>query len=77
VAVALLIGTVELAGLLGQQLSLAGPFWTWIESLDLNKLGFLIVGLFVVTWAVALVAWRVLGLERRLGSPVSAQETAD
>jgi high-affinity nickel-transport protein len=66
VVVALLIGTVELAGLLGQELRLSGSFWTWIEGVDLNKLGFLIVALFVATWALALVAWRALGLEQRL-----------
>ena len=32
VAVALLIGTVELAGLLGQEFSLGGPFWTWVRE---------------------------------------------
>jgi high-affinity nickel-transport protein len=31
VAVALVIGTVELLGLLAQQLNLGGPFWDWIS----------------------------------------------
>jgi high-affinity nickel-transport protein len=66
VMVALIIGTVELGGLLGQELRLSGSFWTWIEGLNINTLGFVIVGLFIVTWALAVVAWRVLGLEQRL-----------
>jgi nickel/cobalt transporter (NiCoT) family protein len=69
VVIALLIGTVELAGLLGQEFSLGGPFWSWIEGLNINTLGFFIVGLFVATWAVALVAWRVLGIENRFSAP--------
>ena len=69
VAVALLIGTVELAGLLGKEFSLGGPFWSWIEGLNINTLGFFIVGLFVATWAVALAAWRVLGIEHRFSTP--------
>jgi high-affinity nickel-transport protein len=77
VAVALIIGTVELAGLLGQQLSLNGPFWSWIEGLNLNTVGFVIVGLFVVTWAAALVLWRVLRLEHRFRAPASITEVAE
>jgi high-affinity nickel-transport protein len=65
VAVALLIGTVELAGLLAQEFSLGGPFWSWVEGLNINTLGFFIVGLFAATWAVALIAWRALRLEHR------------
>jgi high-affinity nickel-transport protein len=68
VAVALLIGTVELAGLLAQEFRLGGPFWTWVEGLNINTLGFFIVGLFVVTWALALFVWRAFGIERRFGA---------
>jgi high-affinity nickel-transport protein len=65
VAVAALIGTIELGGLLAAQLNLSGGFWSWFEGIDLNTLGFAIVGLFVVTWAVALTVWRVAGIEER------------
>ncbi|NUS10523.1 MAG: HoxN/HupN/NixA family nickel/cobalt transporter [Streptomyces sp.] len=65
VAVALLIGTVELLGLLAEKLDLHGPFWTWISGLDLNTLGFAVVALFVLTWAVALVVWRVGRIEEK------------
>jgi high-affinity nickel-transport protein len=65
VLVALLIGTAELAGLLGQEFKLGGPFWAWVESLNINTLGFFIVGLFVATWAVALFVWRAFRIEQR------------
>ncbi|HEY2319485.1 MAG TPA: HoxN/HupN/NixA family nickel/cobalt transporter [Solirubrobacteraceae bacterium] len=65
VAVAAMIGTIELGGLLAAQLNLSGGFWRWFEGIDLNTLGFAIVGLFVVTWAVALTVWRVAGIEER------------
>ncbi|HEY7262608.1 MAG TPA: HoxN/HupN/NixA family nickel/cobalt transporter [Trebonia sp.] len=68
VVVALLIGTVELAGLLGTEFSLGGPFWTWIEGLNINTLGFFIVGLFAATWALAVVVWRAFRIERRFGA---------
>ncbi|MDF3146690.1 MULTISPECIES: HoxN/HupN/NixA family nickel/cobalt transporter [unclassified Streptomyces] len=65
VAVALLIGTVELLALLADRLALHGPFWTWITGLDLNAAGFVVVGLFAVTWIVALLVWRIGRIEER------------
>jgi nickel/cobalt transporter (NiCoT) family protein len=65
VAVALLIGTVELLGLLGQQLGYTGRFWTWISGVDINALGFVIAGLFAATWAVALAVWRFGRIEEK------------
>ncbi|MDQ1021962.1 HoxN/HupN/NixA family nickel/cobalt transporter [Streptomyces afghaniensis] len=63
VAVALLIGTVELLGLLVTRLGLHGPFWDWISGLDLNVLGYVVVALFVATWVVALLVWRLGRIE--------------
>ena len=65
VAVALLIGSIELLGLLAEQLGLSGGFWDWIAGLDLNVVGFVIVGMFVLTWAVALAVWRFGRIEER------------
>ncbi|MCP2289726.1 HoxN/HupN/NixA family nickel/cobalt transporter [Nocardia amikacinitolerans] len=65
ITVALLIGTVELLGLLAEQLRLSGGFWDWVGGLDLNVLGYVIVGLFVATWVVALLVWRYGRVEQR------------
>jgi high-affinity nickel-transport protein len=77
VAVALLIGTVELAGLLGQEFNLGGGFWGWIEGLNINTLGFFIVGLFAVTWALAVIAWRALGFEHRFAPGPDLSKAAE
>ena len=65
IAVAVLIGTIEVAGLLVTHLNLHGGVFDLISSIDLNTAGFVVVGLFVVTWIVALVVWRVGRLEER------------
>jgi high-affinity nickel-transport protein len=65
VAIALVIGTVEIGGLLASRLSLTGPFWVWFEGIDLNALGLVIVGLFVATWVAAVFVWRVGRIEER------------
>jgi high-affinity nickel-transport protein len=72
VAVALVIGTVELLGLLANELALKGAFWQWVSKINLNTLGFVIVAMFVLTWAVALLIWRVAGVEERW--PMQAPE---
>jgi high-affinity nickel-transport protein len=65
VVVALLIGSVELLALLAEQFGWTGGFWGWLGSVDLNAIGFLIVGLFVVTWAGALLIWRYARIEEK------------
>jgi len=65
VAVALIIGTIELLGLLADQLGWAGGIWDWIGALDLNILGYVIVGLFVLTWVTALLIWRYARIEEK------------
>jgi high-affinity nickel-transport protein len=65
VAVALVIATIELGGLAGSELNLSGRFWNWLENIDINQLGFFIVGLFVTTWIVALAVWRWGRIEQR------------
>jgi nickel/cobalt transporter (NiCoT) family protein len=65
VAVALVIGSIELLGLFAGQLGWHGPLWDWLGGIDLNTVGFVIVGLFVVTWAVALLVWRYARIEEK------------
>jgi high-affinity nickel-transport protein len=66
VAVALLIGTVELLGLLAGQLGWRGGFWGWVSGLDLNMVGFVVVGIFAITWGAALLVWRLGHFEARI-----------
>ncbi|MFJ2237412.1 HoxN/HupN/NixA family nickel/cobalt transporter [Streptomyces sp. NPDC087859] len=65
VAVALLIGTVELLGLLAEQAGLHGPFWDRVSGLDLNIIGYIVVALFFATWAVAWLVWKVGRIEEK------------
>jgi len=65
VLVALVVGTIELGGLVASELDLSGSFWSWFENVNINLLGFVIVGLFVATWVVAISVWRLGRLEER------------
>jgi high-affinity nickel-transport protein len=65
VFVAFFIGTIEILSLLGDELNLTGPFWDFMANFDLNKAGFVIVGIFVLTWAVALSVWHFGRIEQK------------
>ncbi len=65
VAMAFLVGTIELLGLFGSEFNLGGGFWDTMTHFNLNSAGFVIVGLFVGTWVVALVVWRLARIEQR------------
>jgi high-affinity nickel-transport protein len=65
VVVALFIGTVELAGLVTHKLSVHGQVADWFQNFNLNTAGFVIVGMFVLTWAVALAVWRFGKIEEK------------
>jgi nickel/cobalt transporter (NiCoT) family protein len=65
VFVAFFIGTVEILGLIGQQARLTGGFWKFMAAFDINKAGFVIAGIFVLTWAVALAIWRFGQIEEK------------
>jgi nickel/cobalt transporter (NiCoT) family protein len=70
VLIALVIGTVELGGLIAQYLNLSGSFWNWFENININILGFLIVGMFIATWAIALSIWHLGHIEERWSTGV-------
>jgi high-affinity nickel-transport protein len=65
VFVAVFIGAVELLGLLGQDGNLNGSVWSFLENFNINTAGFVIVGVFVVTWVVALSVWHFGKLEQK------------
>jgi nickel/cobalt transporter (NiCoT) family protein len=68
VAICFFIGGIETLGLLPQEipgLSQKNGFWGFVHNFDINKAGFVIVGLFVVTWAAALLVWRYGHIEEK------------
>jgi high-affinity nickel-transport protein len=76
VMVALVIGTIEIAGLVASEVNLSGAFWTWFEHIDINLLGFIIVGMFVATWAIALSVWKFGHIEERWNTHLAPSDPA-
>jgi high-affinity nickel-transport protein len=66
VGICFFIGTIEVLGILPAELGgLHGGFWNFMAGFDINKAGFVIVGMFVVTWAAALGFWKFGHVEER------------
>jgi len=66
------IAIEDVLGLLGQDGHLTGPGWAWLASFDINKAGFVIVAVFVLTWVVALAIWRFGKIEQKWDLPAEA-----
>jgi len=66
VLVALAIGGVETLGMIGEGFDLSGSFWDAVAALNANfgLLGYGIIGLFVVSWGVSAIIYRVKGFDR-------------
>jgi len=75
VAVALIIGTVEILSILVDTMDITSGPVAWVGGLDLNGVGYAIVGLFVLTWVVAGAVWRLGRIEEKWSAGLRAGET--
>jgi nickel/cobalt transporter (NiCoT) family protein len=73
IAVAFTVGSFELLSIVADRLRLHAGIWGWVSHVNLNVVGYFIAGLFVLTWALALVIWRIGRIEEKwaadIGSP--------
>jgi nickel/cobalt transporter (NiCoT) family protein len=64
VMVAVVVGGIELLGLLAGRFAWNGAFWAYVQRLNANfgTLGYLVIAIFVLSWAVsiAIYKWRRL-----------------
>src|SRR5919112_2371609 len=71
VTVALVIGTIELVGVVADQADITSGPLAAIASIPLDYAGYGIVGLFILAWAVALAVWRFGRIEERWSSDLA------
>jgi high-affinity nickel-transport protein len=65
VVVAIVVGGLEVLNLIGGQLELTGRFWSVVGAINENfgVLGYLIVGIFVVSWLISFAVYRMQRLD--------------
>jgi nickel/cobalt transporter (NiCoT) family protein len=61
VLVAVLVGGIEVLGLIADQLKLEGPLWSFIGALNDNfgSLGYLIIAIFIGSWLFSVAVYRL------------------
>jgi high-affinity nickel-transport protein len=64
VLIALVVGTIEFLSIIGDKLALEGPFWDWVGGLDFEVIGYLIIGIFVVSWGASTLIYKFKGYDR-------------
>ena len=72
IAVAVFIGGVEALGLIGDKLGLKSGAWAVVNDLNSNlaNFGYAVVGIFVVSWIVSAIVYRVRGYDACSSPPV-------
>jgi len=68
VAICFFIGGIEVLSLVPREvkgLSQTHGFWGFMYNFNINKAGFVIVGMFIVTWLAAMLIWRFGHIEER------------
>jgi high-affinity nickel-transport protein len=76
VAVALVIGTIELLQVMINMLDLKGPVFDYVENLDFGILGYVIVGIFLLAWGLSVGIWKFYRIEERYGPTAHSHKHA-
>jgi nickel/cobalt transporter (NiCoT) family protein len=66
VLVAVLVGGIEMLGLVADRFGLDGPFWNFIGALNdhFGSLGYLIIGIFIASWLISIAVYRLGRFDR-------------
>jgi high-affinity nickel-transport protein len=59
VLIALVVGTIEIITIIAPMLGLTGGFWAYLDKLDFGVLGGAIIGVFVLSWIISTVIYKV------------------
>ncbi|WP_197671776.1 Nickel transporter NicT [Devriesea agamarum] len=79
VVIALLIGVIEVAQVLHDNAGINAPILNQLAQFQIDQMGFVIVGLFVLTWIAAILIWKFGHMETRwetipASTPVKAKQ---
>src|SRR5262249_8186618 len=71
VAVALIIGMIEILQVTAAKFSLNGGFWGFLGNLDFGRIGYVVVAMFIATWAFSVILWKARRIEARWGHMIA------
>lgn len=59
VLVALVVGTIEVLSIIAMEFNLSSGIWDYFGNLDFGILGTIIIGIFIVSWIVSTIIYKV------------------
>ncbi|MEU4557155.1 HoxN/HupN/NixA family nickel/cobalt transporter [Actinoplanes sp. NPDC023936] len=74
VAVALIIGTIQLSGVVAGQANITSGPLAAIAAVPLDYAGYGIVALFALSWVAAILVWRLARIEQRWPAPADRHD---
>jgi high-affinity nickel-transport protein len=78
VLIALVIGTIEFLSIIGDKFNLTGGVWDWLGNLDFEIIGYVILGIFAISWTASTIIYKVKGYDHieAIAEPVPLPEPA-
>jgi high-affinity nickel-transport protein len=70
------VGLVEFLQVISSNAKFRGHFWSLLNRLNFETLGYFIVGVFIVLWIAAVVSYRFFHFEERYGSNITVDPFA-
>jgi high-affinity nickel-transport protein len=68
VLLAIIVGSLEILGVVGDKFELQGPFWNGISTLTDERhfgvIGVLIICIFLLSWLTSIFAYRYMGYHK-------------
>jgi high-affinity nickel-transport protein len=70
VLVAMLVGSIEVLGLIAEKFELKGVFWRWVADLnqDVGTLSYTVFGIFGVSWVISALVYKIKRYDEAQGS---------
>ncbi|WP_195971015.1 HoxN/HupN/NixA family nickel/cobalt transporter [Clostridium thermobutyricum] len=59
------ISIIEVGQVFAMERGLNNGFWGWLQNLDFGKMGFTLVGMFILVWVVSLICWKAFNLDKK------------
>ncbi len=79
VAICIFIGGIETLSLIPLEIhgvSQTSGFWGFMYNFNINTAGFIIVGMFILTWAAAILIWKYAHIEERWSARLQTSQSA-
>ena len=72
VLVAFAIAGIELLQVIATELNLVGAFWDWLDGLDFETIGTLIIVIFLASWSMSVAIWRYRRIDKSYKTKLSS-----